>query len=136
MKRWELLNSIEYLEASIYVIVRSTSTIREQRAELLEFMLKWKQEFLQLYTDELSLTIPPGRHLLETLLAKNISLLDFAPKMFMTLEEVEELIFGQTPITIQFANSIAAITGVDAEFWINLEKNYRDKLEKLQHDTQ
>ncbi len=69
----------------------------------------------------------PGDTLLETLEFKNLNKLDFALSMELTLSEVNDIIFGIEPITIEISKKLENILGIPVSFWLNAENNYRNK---------
>lgn len=54
----------------------------------------------------------------------------FAVLMHLTASQVERLLIGLEPITPEMAVRLESVLGIDYDFWINREKNYRDKLKK------
>lgn len=75
------------------------------------------------------IVIPPGYTIKEQLEDRNINLNDFMAKMNMSKEDVELLIEGKIKLTNNLAYKLELILGLPKQFWINLENNYRNKLD-------
>lgn len=54
----------------------------------------------------------------------NISLQAFAQAMPASLPDVERLLMGQSPMTVQLALRLARYLGTSAELWMNLHPLY------------
>lgn len=89
----------------------------------------------QLRKDELELLCKPGDTILETLEAKGMHLLDFALAMSRLPDEINDIINGITPINQVIAQQLEQLFNIDAQFWLNSDKLYRDKLQKLRFDN-
>ena len=75
------------------------------------------------------IVISPGYTIKEQLEDRNINLNDFIVKMNMSKEDVELLIEGKIKLTNDLASKLELILGLPKQFWINLENNYRNKLD-------
>lgn len=75
------------------------------------------------------IAIPPGYTIKEQLKDRNINLNDFIAKMNMSKEDVELLIEGKIILTNDLASKLELVLGLPKQFWINLENNYRNKLD-------
>ena len=75
------------------------------------------------------IAIPPGYTIKEQLEDRNINLNDFIAKMNMSKEDVELLIEGKVILTNDLASKLELVLGIPKQFWINLENNYRNKLD-------
>ena len=75
------------------------------------------------------IAIPPGYTIKEQLKDRNINLNDFIAKMNMSKEDVELLIEGKVILTNELASKLELVLGLPKQFWINLENNYRNKLD-------
>ena len=75
------------------------------------------------------IAIPPGYTIKEQLKDRNINLNDFIAKMNMSKEDVELLIEGKVILTNELASKLEFVLGLPKQFWINLENNYRNKLD-------
>lgn len=71
------------------------------------------------------LPIPPGEHLAEMLEATGWTQSDLAARMGRPVQVVNQIIHGKKAITAETALQLEAVLGVSAEFWMNLESNYR-----------
>lgn len=81
--------------------------------------------------DELELLSCPGDHIKETIEELGIDVELFVIKMQMSNTDAGRLLKGLMPITSEIALRLETITNVDAQFWLNLEANYREKLAAL-----
>lgn len=80
------------------------------------------------------IAIPPGYTIKEQLEDRNINLNDFIAKMNMSKEDVELLIEGKVILTNDLAYKLELVLGLPKQFWINLENNYRNKLDAIKKD--
>ena len=69
--------------------------------------------------------IPPGEILAEELEARNMTPLALASMLECTLEKIESIIEGRTPLTRETAFALEKSLGSKASIWLNLESNYR-----------
>lgn len=74
----------------------------------------------------------PGDTIEETMQAMNIPDTVMAGKLGVDLIHFQGLIKGRDPITEGIASRLEKITNVPTEFWINREKNYREKLKVIE----
>ena len=75
-----------------------------------------------------TIAIPPGESIREQMEQQAITLKEFASRMEMSLEKTNQLLYGKIKITMEIAVKIERILGVPAQFWLNLESVYREKL--------
>lgn len=75
--------------------------------------------------------ITPGETIKEKLLDLGMTQVEFAKRMKMTEKHISMLLNGKAPITHETAVKLENVLGIPAYFWINLEANYRAKLERL-----
>ena len=80
------------------------------------------------------IAIPPGYTIKEQLEDRNINLNDYIAKMNMSKEDVELLIEGKVILTNDLAYKLELVLGLPKQFWINLENNYRNKLDAIKKD--
>jgi plasmid maintenance system antidote protein VapI/Zn-dependent peptidase ImmA (M78 family) len=73
----------------------------------------------------------PGDSLKEQLEHKNISLIDFAGKLAISLEEAAKILAGKMAIDANIAQKLAQIAGGSAHFWLGLERIYQQNLEEI-----
>lgn len=74
---------------------------------------------------------PPGDTIRDTLDVIGMTRKQFAEQMQMDLMDVYELEHGRLQIDFRIAQRLAHVLDIDAQFWINREKHYRDKLKEL-----
>ena len=88
--------------------------------------------------NELELLSPPGDTIKETMDELGIDMHVFVITIStlnhtLTRRDIHGLFNGDTPITPEIAASLQDILNIDAQFWLNREANYREKLTKLQN---
>ena len=71
---------------------------------------------------------PPGETLAEWLDENGVSLAELAAEARLSVEHVNQIVSGSAPLTAQAALGLERVTRVPAEFWHNLEMNYRAHL--------
>ena len=82
------------------------------------------------YPFEPDYAVPPGETLLETLAALGLTIKDLARTTGLTPKVIEGIIDGRIPITPEKAVLLEQTTGVPANFWSNLDANYRKRSDK------
>lgn len=87
------------------------------------------QKILKSVRGKIGMLSPPGDTLKEILEERKISLDDFANQMEITILYAEGIISGSMIIDKTIALRLEKLLGVNHEFWLNREKNYRDQLE-------
>ncbi len=88
-------------------------------------------ELNQKYPYEPDYAIAPGETLIETIESLGMSQKDLAKRTGRPLKTINEIIKGKTAITPETALQFERVLGVPAEFWNNLEKNYRQDLARI-----
>lgn len=88
------------------------------------------------FTGTKTIAIPPGMILAECLENNEISLLDFAISLKTNESYINKLINGQIEIDEVVAECIEDSTGVKKDFWIKLEKKYREDIEIVRKELQ
>lgn len=83
---------------------------------------------------ERELLSPPGDTIFETIEYLKMSQSELAQRLKKTTSKVNDLISGKEPITYSTALQLEKVLGIDAEFWMNREMNYRIKLTRLEQD--
>ena len=83
-------------------------------------------------TDERELLSKPGDTILETVQHLRMSQVELARRMGKTASKINDLISGKEPITPKTAFQLEKVLGIDAEFWLNREMLYRQKLLRLE----
>ncbi|WP_110926826.1 HigA family addiction module antitoxin [Bacillus massiliglaciei] len=78
--------------------------------------------------------IPPGDTIQELLDHYDMSQVELAERTGRSAKNINEIIKGKAPITQETAIEFESVFGVSAEFWNNLESNYRHLLAKKKHE--
>ncbi len=81
--------------------------------------------------DELELLSSPGDTIKETMEALGIDFPLFVNNMGISAEGAKNLLDGKVPLTEAIARRLELTLNIDAQFWLNLEANYRQKLKDL-----
>ncbi len=76
----------------------------------------------------------PGDTILETIEYIKMSQVELADRMGRTPSKVNDLISGKEPITVVTAFQLEKVLRIDAQFWLNREMIYREKLARIEHD--
>lgn len=74
---------------------------------------------------------PPGDDVLETIQHIKMSQAELADRLGKTAPKVNDLISGKEPVTYNTALQLEKVLGIEAQYWLNREKNYRNKLRLL-----
>ncbi len=85
---------------------------------------------MDIKNNNLNLLSPPGDTLEEHLLY--IAVKQLADFLGWDMNKVRHLLLGNELIDDALAAKLAEYTGIEAQFWINREKNYRDNLAELE----
>ena len=80
------------------------------------------------------MAIPPGEYLEEVLEDLEISQAELAIKMGCPLQAINEIVKGNKAITPETALQLEQVLGVSAQFWSNLETEFRLILAKQQQE--
>jgi len=83
---------------------------------------------------ERELLSPPGDDILESIQHIKMSQAELADRLGKTPSKVNDLITGKEPITYNTALQLEKVLGIDAQFWLNREMNYRTKLARLEQE--
>jgi addiction module HigA family antidote len=83
---------------------------------------------------ERKLLSPPGDTILETIEYIKMSQAELADRLGKTAPKVHDLITGKEPITYNTALQLEKVLGIDAQFWLNREMNYRTKLARIEQE--
>jgi HTH-type transcriptional regulator/antitoxin HigA len=84
--------------------------------------------------DERELLSKPGDTIHETLEHIKMSQSELADRMGRTPSKINDLISGKEPITLATAFQLEKVLGIDAQFWLNREMLYREKLSRLEKE--
>ena len=82
---------------------------------------------MKLYPHEPDYAVPPGATFQEWMKSQSLTLSDYG--CFDTADFLESFIKGNEEIDSLFAEWLEGETGIPARFWLNLERNYRARLE-------
>lgn len=81
--------------------------------------------------DELELLSPPGDTMIETLQMRKLTKEQLMRFLGFDYGQIGDLLYGSMEITESIAAKLEEFFGISASFWINREKNYRDKLKAI-----
>ena len=82
------------------------------------------------------LPIPPGEVLAEEIEARGMTQKELAARLGRPAQAINEIIGGKKSITPETAIGLGKVLGIDAQFWSNLESDYRMALaRKREEDT-
>ncbi len=76
--------------------------------------------------------VPPGASLQETMEALNMTQRELALRTGLTVQTLNRIFKGEQPISYDTANRLELVTGTPANFWNNLEAQYREQIAKLE----
>ena len=82
--------------------------------------------------DDRDLLSKPGDTLVEELEHIKMSQAELAIRMGKTPSKINDLISGKEPITVATALQLEKVLGIDAQFWLNRETLYREKLSRIE----
>jgi len=84
--------------------------------------------------NERELLSKPGDTILETIEHMKMSQVQLSERMGKTSSKVNDIISGKEPITVATALQLEKVLGIDAQFWLNRESLYREKLSRLEQE--
>jgi HTH-type transcriptional regulator/antitoxin HigA len=84
--------------------------------------------------DERELLSKPGDTILETLEEMKMTQAELAKRIGKTPSKINDLITGKEPITVTTAVQLEKVLGIDAQFWLNRETLYREKLARIEQE--
>lgn len=84
--------------------------------------------------EERELLSKPGDTILETIDHLRISQADLAERMGKTPSKINDLISGKEAVTVKTAMQLERVLGIDAQFWLNRESLYREKLTRIEQE--
>lgn len=84
--------------------------------------------------DERELLSKPGDTIIETLEHIKMSQAELAERMGKTAPKVNDIISGKEPITVATAFQLEKVLGIAAQFWLNREMLYREKLSRIEQE--
>ncbi len=83
-------------------------------------------------SDERELLSKPGDTILETIEYLKMSQVELAERMGKKPSKINDLISGKEPITKSTALQLETVLGIEAQFWLNREINFREKLSRIE----
>ncbi len=83
---------------------------------------------------ERELLSPPGDDIKETIAYYKMSQAELAARLGKTTSKTHDIITGKEPITVSTAIQLEKVLGRSAQYWLNRESNYREKLFRLQQE--
>ena len=83
---------------------------------------------------ERELLSPPGDDIKETLDYYKMSQAQLAARIGKTTSKIHDIITGKEPITVSTAVQLEKVLGRSAQYWLNRESNYREKLFRLEQE--
>lgn len=84
--------------------------------------------------DERELLSRPGDTIVETLQELKMSQAELAERMGKTPSKINDLISGKEPISVSTALQLEKVLDIDAQFWLNREMQYREKLSRFDQE--
>lgn len=84
--------------------------------------------------DERELLAKPGDTITETIEYLKMNQVELAERMGKKPSKVNDIISGKEPITVNTAFLLEKVLGIDAQFWLNLEMIYREKLSRIEQE--
>lgn len=105
----------------------------EVKVELISFpKYKYSEPLIsKAKKNELELLTKPGDTIQDILVEKKMRVQELAKAMGMPVEVVTDIIDGQQEITKVIAEKLEKALKVDAQFWLNRQKLYDEKLAKI-----
>lgn len=85
---------------------------------------------------EMDYAVPPGETILENIEYLGMNQREFAGRMGMAPKTINEIINGKAPVIPATAAKLESVLGVKAEFWLNMEANYRAALARIAQQKQ
>lgn len=74
--------------------------------------------------------VPPGATLEETMHSLGMTQRELAKRMGLTVQSLNRIFKGEQPITRESAAKLERVTNIPSAFWLALETQYRQQLEK------
>lgn len=82
-----------------------------------------------------TIAISPGETIKEQLVYKSISQKEFALRMNVSEKHICNLLNGKILLTYEMSLKLESVLGIDASFWNELERRYREKLELVKYEN-
>jgi len=81
-------------------------------------------------------SIYPGLTLAETLEAKGMSQAELARRLNKPMPAINEIVMGKKEIIAETAIGLERVLGIPANFWLRLERNYRESLARAKEEQE
>ncbi|MDT0678772.1 ImmA/IrrE family metallo-endopeptidase [Autumnicola musiva] len=88
------------------------------------------------FKEDIELLSKPGDVILETIEFIKMTQVELAERMGKTPSKINDIISGKEPITLSTAFLLEKVLGIDAQFWLNREVIYREKLSRYQQQEE
>lgn len=82
-----------------------------------------------------TIAIAPGETIKEQLEYKCISQKEFAMRMNVSEKHICNLLNGKTLLTYEMSLKLESVLGIEASFWNELERRYREKIEIVKYEN-
>lgn len=82
------------------------------------------------------IAIPPGETIKEQLQNRGLTQREFAERMDFSDKHISRLINGYVELNTNVALRLETVLGLPASFWLNLEANYRENLERVKNEKE
>jgi HTH-type transcriptional regulator / antitoxin HigA len=93
-----------------------------------------KSNKMNTMNDERELLSKPGDTILETIEYLKMNQAELAERMGKTASKINDIISGKEPITVNTALQLERVLGIQAQFWLNREALYREKLARIEQE--
>lgn len=121
------------IDGQRHLVLAPVNTLGKKPGDELTSLLRnfLNDQAKQMRADELELLSPPGDTIKETMQEMGIDLPIFTAAMELPVKVCLELLTGTTLITPEIAAKLHKVFNVEAQFWLNRERDYRGKLAAL-----
>lgn len=79
---------------------------------------------------------PPGDTIQETIDVMGMCQNELAERMGKTESNINNIINGKEPISVDTALKLEQVLGIRAKFWLTRETNYREELARIEQQKQ
>ncbi|WP_299580287.1 HigA family addiction module antitoxin [Mucilaginibacter sp.] len=93
-----------------------------------------KLKKMNMINDERELLSKPGDTILETIEYLKMSQAELSERMGKKPSKINDIISGKEPITVNTALQLEMVLGIDAQFWLNREALYRERLARIEQE--
>lgn len=88
------------------------------------------------FKEDIELLSKPGDVILETIEFLKMTQVELAERMGKTPSKINDIISGKEPITLTTAFLLEKVLAIDAQFWLNREVIYRERLSRHQQQEE